>query len=245
MKIMYLNGALTGQTMELAPAGTTIGRECDNIIQLPMGGVSRYHAKIERDPAGNWLIRDLGSTNGTLVDDVPVTGAARLVAGSVITIGEQLLRCMDSDATPAANPNPVPPVQPVSPSASAETKAQQTFFFRPQNTSQTRINTDTGPVPQQPQPSPAPSPAPASAASAPVSPAEVPHGLFKKKQNEARQANHTKKLLSNAIFALIVILAACVGLWIFLKLNETPQTPVNQSPAKRKVENPFVLYYEK
>ena len=83
MKIMYLNGALTGQTMELLPAGSTIGRESDNTIQLPMGGVSRYHAKIERDAAGNWLIRDLGSTNGTLVDDVPVAGTARLAAGSV------------------------------------------------------------------------------------------------------------------------------------------------------------------
>ena len=138
MKILFLNGALTGQTMELSPAGSTIGRESDNAIQLPMGGVSRYHAKIERDAAGNWLIRDLGSTNGTLVDDIPVSGAARLAAGSVITIGDQLLRCMDSDAAPAANPNPVPPVQPVPPSASAETMAQPTFFFRPQNTTSTR-----------------------------------------------------------------------------------------------------------
>ena len=104
MKLMYLNGALTGQTMELSPSGTTIGRESDNAIQLPMGGVSRYHAKIERDADGNWLIRDLGSTNGTIVDDVPVAGAARLAAGSVIAIGDQLLRCMDSGAASAPNP---------------------------------------------------------------------------------------------------------------------------------------------
>ena len=104
MKIMYLNGTLTGQTVELPPGGATIGRESDNAIQIPMGGVSRYHAKIEQDAAGNWQIRDLGSTNGTQVDDFPVVGAARLANGSVITIGDQLLRCIDSGAAPAANP---------------------------------------------------------------------------------------------------------------------------------------------
>ena len=241
MKIMYLNGALTGQTMELAPSGTTIGRESDNVIQLPMGGVSRYHAKIECDAAGNWLIRDLGSTNGTLVDDVPVTGAARLVAGSVITIGDQLLRCMDSIAAsaPASAPAPAAPVStppPAQPSGgSAPTMAQPTFFFRPQGATTNSIN-----VAPQEQKS-----ASAQAASASVSPADVPHGLFKKNQSNPKPANHTRKLLSNVIFALAVFLAACVGLWIFLKLNETPQTPATQSTAKKKVENPFVLYYEK
>ena len=166
MKIMYLNGALTGQTMDLSPSGTTIGRESDNTIQLPMGGVSRYHAKIERDAAGTWLIRDLGSTNGTLVDDVPVSGSAPLSAGSVITIGDQLLRCVDSGA---AAPNPAQPAQPA-----------------------------------QPAPASAPQPAP-------ISPAEVPHGLFGKKQDKPRPSG-SKKFLSNVIFAFVVVLIAIVGL---------------------------------
>ena len=238
MKIMFLNGALTGQTMELSPAGATIGRESDNTIQLPMGGVSRYHAKIERDASGNWLIRDLGSTNGTLVDDVPVIGASPLAAGAVITIGDQLLRCMDSDAAPASNPAPAAPQ-----SAPQTVSQSQTFFFRPQNTTSS-VPTSTGPVPEQPKPAPAPAPNPAPA-SAPVSPAEVPHGgLFKKKQDKPRSTG-PKKLLSNVIFALIVLLIAIVGLWLFLKLSEPQQTPSNQQTVKKKVDNPFVLYYEK
>ena len=51
MKLMYLNGAMTGHEVELIPSGTTIGRETDNAIQLMMDGVSRYHARIERDPS--------------------------------------------------------------------------------------------------------------------------------------------------------------------------------------------------
>ncbi|MBR2963061.1 MAG: FHA domain-containing protein [Lentisphaeria bacterium] len=234
MKIMYLNGAQTGQTMELSPAGATIGRESDNTIQLPMGGVSRYHAKIERDAAGNWLIRDLGSTNGTLVDDVPVIGASPLNPGAVITIGDQLLRCIDSGAAPAANP--APSVQP----ASSAQPQQSAFFFRPNTTSS--IPTATGPVPKQPAPAPAPAPQPVPQP-APQS-AEVPHGLFKKKQDKPHPSG-SKKFLGNVIFALIVLLAAIVGLWLFLKLNEGPQTSSGQPVAKQKVENPFVLYYEK
>ena len=45
--------------------------------------------------------------------------------------------------------------------------------------------------------------------------------------------------------SLIVLLAAIVGLWLFRKLNEGPQTSSGQPVAKQKVENPFVLYYEK
>ena len=231
MKIMYLNGALTGQTMELSSAGATIGRESDNTIQLPMGGVSRYHAKIERDAVGNWLIRDLGSTNGTLVDDVPVIGASPLVAGSVISIGDQLLRFLDSGAAPAANP--VPPAPQPAPSA----QPQQPFFFRPQNTTSS-IPVDTPPVQERPRPAPAQT-------APPVSPTEVPHGLFKKKQDKTPRPASRKKFLGNVIFALIVILAAIVGLWLFLKLNEPQQTPSGQPAVKKKVENPFVLYYEK
>jgi hypothetical protein len=240
MKIMYLNGTLTGQTLELPPGGATIGRECDNTIQIPMGGVSRYHAKIEQDVAGNWLIRDLGSTNGTQVDDMPVNGAAMLAPGSVITIGDQLLRCMDSASAQSAAPA-APPVQPA-PQPQAATQSQPTFFFRPQNA------TSNTPIQEQPNPAPVPqtvSPAPAPTAPAPsITEAEISRGLFNKKP-KSQQTNHSRKFLGNAIFAFIVILAACFGLWIFLKLNEAPKTPAGQAPVRKKVENPFVLYYEK
>jgi len=240
MKIMYLNGTLTGQMMELQPGGTTIGRESDNTIQLPMGGVSRYHARIECDAAGNWLIRDLGSTNGTLVDDVPVNGAAKLAPGSVITIGDQLLRCMDSSAAAPVAPPPVSPVRQTPP---VQQPTEQTFFFRPQNTASRPASSGTAPVPDPP---PSVS-APAQPASSPsITEADIKRGLFNnKKANRRQQPDRPRKFLGNVIFALIVILAACVGLWVFLKLNEAPHSLSGQPTTKKKVENPFVLYYEK
>ena len=249
MKIMYLNGTLTGQTVELPPGGATIGRESDNAIQIPMGGVSRYHARIEQDPAGNWQIRDLGSTNGTQVDDFPVVGAARLVNGSVITIGDQLLRCMDSASASAPNPGPAAQA-PSAPQPQSPSQSQPAFFFRPQNA------TSNTPIQEQPVPAPASQPAsgPVSPAAPPppapsITEAEISRGLFNKsknkKQSKAPKKIHPKKLIGNIIFTLVVILAACFGLWLFLRLNEAPKTPVDQSQTKKKVDNPFVLYYEK
>ena len=241
MKIMYLNGALTGQTMELLPSGTTIGRESDNTIQLPMGGVSRYHAKIECDADGNWLIRDLGSTNGTLVDDIPVVGSVWLVPGSVISIGDQLLRCLDSDAAPSASPNPAPSVQsaPSAPASSQQTQ-QPAFFFRPQNTTSTRI--DTEPIPEQPNPAPA---AAAPAPSAPASPAAVPPGLFKKKTDVPRSRILSLVGMGNVSFVLGIILIPGLILFLFLKWDQFFSHGPDQPVVKKRVENPFVLYYEK
>jgi hypothetical protein len=40
--------------------------------------VSGRHASFSFDPRGGWTVTDLGSTNGTAVNGVPVTGSARL-----------------------------------------------------------------------------------------------------------------------------------------------------------------------
>ena len=228
MKLMYLNGAMTGHEAELIPSGTTVGRETDNAIQLMMDGVSRYHARIERDPSGNWLVRDLGSTNGTLVDDVPVQGAAQLKTGSVITIGTQLFRCVEGTAATRSVP----------PSSQPRMGVQsQPFFFRPQATTQTAIPTPEPAPAAAPRQQQAPAPAPAT-----------PEGatFFGRKQSRKEPTDRRKKFLSNVIFALIVFIAACVGIAVFLWLNgEHNQGGGGQAPAKKKVSNPFVLYYEK
>ena len=231
MKLMYLNGPMTGREVELIPSGTAIGRETDNAIQLMLDGVSRYHARIERDAAGGWLIRDLGSTNGTFVDDAPVHGAAPIVAGSVITIGNQMLRCMEGSVAPGAQaPAPQTGAQPAF--------SSQPFFFRPQATTQVAIPTPPPAAPAQ-QAAPAAQPAPASA----------PEGgtFFGRKQSRKEPSDHSKKkLLGNVIFTLIVIIAACLGIAIFLWLNpEQNHGGGGQVPVKKKVSNPFVLYYEK
>jgi hypothetical protein len=76
------------ETYRLGPTAT-IGRAPGCDVTLTDPAVSRRHARIlRRDDA--WLIQDLGSTNGTFVNDEPVTERA-LEDGDRITIGTSIL----------------------------------------------------------------------------------------------------------------------------------------------------------
>jgi hypothetical protein len=59
-------------------------RGCD--VVLDDDSVSRTHALIQGTGAG-WTLRDLGSSNGTWLGGVPVTGAARVVPGDLAVLG--------------------------------------------------------------------------------------------------------------------------------------------------------------
>ncbi len=63
-----------------------VGRSKDAAIQLLDAGVSREHSSIRRDPSGYW-VNDLGSANGTYVNDLAVTSSQKLVDGDQITFG--------------------------------------------------------------------------------------------------------------------------------------------------------------
>jgi predicted component of type VI protein secretion system len=49
----------------------TIGRDPDADVFLDNPGISRNHAKIEKTPSG-FVVEDLGSANGTYVNDEPI-----------------------------------------------------------------------------------------------------------------------------------------------------------------------------
>jgi pSer/pThr/pTyr-binding forkhead associated (FHA) protein len=74
----------------------TIGRAEDNALILKDTTVSWKHAKIESSPAG-YLLTDLGSTNGTLVNNVRVE-TRWLDHGDVLTMGRtQLVFLMSAE----------------------------------------------------------------------------------------------------------------------------------------------------
>jgi pSer/pThr/pTyr-binding forkhead associated (FHA) protein len=83
--LVYAKGERKGQRVPLSQQRTTIGRKETNTIVLADPVASSYHCEIVRDLNG-YTIRDLGSTNGTLVNGEMVT-EAQLVHGSKIRIG--------------------------------------------------------------------------------------------------------------------------------------------------------------
>jgi len=83
-------GLEPGAALPLQPV-TRLGRSGTSTIVLEDTYVSSDHARIEyRD--GAWWLADQGSTNGTMLNDRPVTDATALESGDVIAIGQVRLK---------------------------------------------------------------------------------------------------------------------------------------------------------
>lgn len=78
------------QVYAVGPAAT-IGRTRQNDIVIEEADVSRQHARVVLEDA-SYVIRDLGSNNGTWVNDEKVEGARTLVHGDRVAIGNQNFR---------------------------------------------------------------------------------------------------------------------------------------------------------
>ena len=79
-----------------------VGRSSDAAVSLPVGSVSRRHARFERAAEGV-ILRDLGSANGTLVNGQRVQGAVPVASGDRILFGKiqlELTLCDASEARP-------------------------------------------------------------------------------------------------------------------------------------------------
>jgi pSer/pThr/pTyr-binding forkhead associated (FHA) protein len=99
---------------QLAPLDddhVTVGRAAENTVSLSWDRtVSALHAVIERYGSG-WSVRDLGSTNGTFVNNARVTAEHRLRNGDEIRFGSsrlvfRLQNAPASTITAAAEPPP-------------------------------------------------------------------------------------------------------------------------------------------
>jgi adenylate cyclase len=77
----------------------TIGRlpECD--LYLPFGGVSRSHARVVKIAADVWTIEDLGSKNGTQLNEHLVTSPQKLQHGDILWLGDVSLLVLYTDYT--------------------------------------------------------------------------------------------------------------------------------------------------
>jgi hypothetical protein len=67
---------------------TLIGRQVDGAgIEVVETTVSRHHAQLARSSDGGWIVRDLGSTNGTFVNGARVTETAPIRARDRLRVG--------------------------------------------------------------------------------------------------------------------------------------------------------------
>jgi len=115
-KLVILTQSLSGRAHELNVDRTTIGRVEDNMFQIAEPSVSSHHCEVLL--RGNEVvIKDLNSTNGTFINDEPITEKV-LKPGQTLRLGQIELKLETGAAAsapasaPAASPAPGPAKKP-------------------------------------------------------------------------------------------------------------------------------------
>ncbi|HEV2087413.1 MAG TPA: FHA domain-containing protein [Cryptosporangiaceae bacterium] len=88
--LVVTEGALAGTRITLSESPITIGRADDSTLVLTDDYASTRHARLV-PRTGQWLVEDLGSTNGTYLDRAKVTGPTPVPLGVPIRIGRTSL----------------------------------------------------------------------------------------------------------------------------------------------------------
>ncbi|MFD8419253.1 FHA domain-containing protein [Streptomyces sp. NPDC059466] len=90
-KLVVSEGTLTGTTVALQGQTITLGRAHDSTIVLDDDYASSRHARIYPDRDGQWIVEDLGSTNGTYLDRSRLTTPTPIPLGAPIRIGKTVI----------------------------------------------------------------------------------------------------------------------------------------------------------
>ena len=88
--LVVTEGALAGVSIDLTDQQVTMGRANDATLVLNDDYASTYHARIFPQD-GQWLVEDLGSTNGTYLDRQKVARPTTVPVGVPIRIGKTVL----------------------------------------------------------------------------------------------------------------------------------------------------------
>ncbi len=86
---LQINGIIE-KTVPVEGDEFIIGRllECD--LQLPFSDISRNHTRLFKIASGDWLVEDMGSTNGTLLNNSPLNHPHLVNQGDVIYLGHRI-----------------------------------------------------------------------------------------------------------------------------------------------------------
>lgn len=99
--VVYQREGHAGRCYKLQEAPLRIGRDPNNEVVLQEDGVSRRHARIERH-GSRVVLMDVGSRNGTLLNDSELTGIAELATGDRIQVGHTIFKYLSASDLEAA-----------------------------------------------------------------------------------------------------------------------------------------------
>jgi diguanylate cyclase (GGDEF)-like protein len=94
--LVQIHGPELGKKYVLDEGESTLGRDEHNHIVVDLDNVSRRHARI-LGHQGRMYVEDLGSTNGTYLNDEEVRQAQPLRSGDLIKVGGSIFKFLDGD----------------------------------------------------------------------------------------------------------------------------------------------------
>ena len=118
MWLLIRSGEQTGRVVEITGERFVIGRDEDCDLTLSDEKISRKHASFVRHPDGRVVVQDLGSTNGTYLDEQRITQATEVRGDEAVRVGDtQMVISVDQPSgtpttvgvMPSGAPQPAPP----------------------------------------------------------------------------------------------------------------------------------------
>lgn len=222
-QLVMHSGPNPGKIFELVQDELTIGRDIGNRIVINDPEVSRKHARLTLQSDG-YVIEDLGSTNGTFVNNQRLIGPHMLRPGETVMLGEKIsleyeILGFDPNATLVSGAGPQ-----AAPASSRETYRVETpdFGYPP-------VAPPVEPAQQpgyyQPPAAPAyqPSPPPIFSGQVPPGPSEPyvsPAGAYEVAPAEEAPAKKSRTWIYVGCGCLVVLLVClAAGLFAFDYLN--------------------------
>src|SRR6478752_838977 len=111
LKLIVLAGAKEGLEIPLKKDKFLIGRAKECALRAGSEAISRRHCAIIHRETG-WTVRDLGSRNGTHVNDEKITAEVPLKPGDELRVGPLIFRIAEGESSavaPAATPEAAGP----------------------------------------------------------------------------------------------------------------------------------------
>ncbi len=108
-ELLILSGKLQGRRMTLPAGDVVIGRDEGCQIRMGSSEVSRRHCRL-RVLSDGITAEDLGSRNGSYVNDIPISGVKLLKPGDILRVGPMSFQVPVAtlETAPPARPKPSP-----------------------------------------------------------------------------------------------------------------------------------------
>ena len=232
-QLVMQTGPNPGKVYALEKPDLTVGRDIGNDIVINDAEVSRKHARlfIQGD---QYILEDLGSTNGTFVNGARIASPHVLVSGENIQMGENVIvvyeaPVVDPNATAVMGsmrqptPKPAPPPEPMfdpepEPAPAEDfnrTMADEPPVFTPPPPEPAPVAAAPPPPVYEPEPAYTPPVMPVEKESTYTGPSMMDEPAYPAEEEPKKKSNRTPIIAGCGCLLIVVCLVSAWALWTY------------------------------